>query len=100
MFKRVGILGHPLRPETGLVCDTIAQSLRDRHITFWERIRWDADEINPLIEGTDLIIAIGGDGAMLRAARLIAKAKVPVLGMNTGHLGFLTETDPQHWEET
>jgi NAD+ kinase len=97
MFKRVGILGHPLRPETGEVCDQIAQTLRERNIDFWERIHWEPDEISPLIAGTDLVIAIGGDGAMLRAARLCAKAKVPVLGINTGHLGFLTETNPKTW---
>jgi NAD+ kinase len=100
MFKRVGILGHPLRPETGEVCDQLAQTLRERNIDFWERIHWDADEVVPLIAGTDLVIAIGGDGAMLRAARLCAKAKVPVLGINTGHLGFLTETNPQNWNSS
>ncbi len=100
MFKRVGILGHPLRPDTGQVCDQIAQSLRARNIDFWERIHWTPEDINPLIAGTDLVIAIGGDGAMLRAARLFAKAKVPVLGINTGHLGFLTETNPKTWDTT
>jgi len=44
------------------------------------------------------MIAIGGDGAMLRAARLCAKANVPVFGLNTGHLGFLTEANPATWE--
>src|SRR5260221_6989374 len=100
MLNRVGILGHALRPDTGQVCDQIAQSLRARNIDFWERIHWTTEDINPLIAGTDLVIAIGGDGAMLRAARLFAKAKVPVLGINTGHLGFLTETNPKTWDTT
>src|SRR5690242_1095078 len=98
MFKRVGILGHPLRPETGQVCDQIAQSLRAYHIDYWERAKWEPEDINPLIGETDLAIAIGGDGAMLRAARLFAKANVPVLGINAGHLGFLTEASPKTWD--
>ncbi|MBN1564414.1 MAG: NAD(+)/NADH kinase, partial [Anaerolineae bacterium] len=40
----------------------------------------------------------GGDGAMLRTARICAPENVPVLGVNAGHLGFLTEMTPQNWE--
>jgi NAD+ kinase len=47
-----------------------------------------------------MVIAIGGDGAMLRAARVCAPYGVPVLGVNMGQLGFLTEIDePQHCEK-
>ena len=43
----------------------------------------------------DLIIAIGGDGTLLYAAGLVARDKVPLLGINRGRLGFLTDVLPQ-----
>jgi NAD kinase len=42
----------------------------------------------------DLIIAIGGDGTLLYAARLVAGHPVPLLGINRGRLGFLTDVSP------
>ena len=44
----------------------------------------------------DLIIAIGGDGTLLYAAGLVARHKVPLLGVNRGRLGFLTDVMPQN----
>ncbi len=97
MFKRIGILEHPLRPASGDVSKLVARSLQDRKIETWQRASWDANEVSPLIAESDLVIAIGGDGSMLRAARLCAIANVPVFGINTGHLGFLTEVSPDNW---
>lgn len=42
-----------------------------------------------------LVIAIGGDGTMLYAARLVAQREVPLLGVNRGRLGFLTDVSPE-----
>src|SRR6202161_3515271 len=43
----------------------------------------------------DLIIAIGGDGTLLYAARLVARHSVPMVGINRGRLGFMTDVSPQ-----
>ncbi|HWZ63728.1 MAG TPA: NAD(+)/NADH kinase [Steroidobacteraceae bacterium] len=46
-------------------------------------------------ERADLVIAVGGDGTLLYAARLVAEHGVPLLGINRGRLGFLTDVMPQ-----
>jgi NAD+ kinase len=48
-----------------------------------------------LAESADLLIAIGGDGTLLYGARLVARHNVPLLGINRGRLGFLTDVMPQ-----
>ncbi len=52
------------------------------------------------IEGTvDLVIVVGGDGSMLGAARGLADLNVPLLGLNRGRLGFLTDIHPDDMEQ-
>jgi NAD+ kinase len=50
-----------------------------------------ADEEHP--SGADLVLCLGGDGTMLRAVRLLDGAPVPLLGVNLGRLGYLTEIE-------
>lgn len=50
-------------------------------------------------EACDLVIVVGGDGSMLGAARALARHDVPVLGVNRGSLGFLTDIQPDNLEE-
>lgn len=47
----------------------------------------------------DLLIVIGGDGSLLNAARAVVDHDTPVLGVNRGRLGFLTDISPQRIEE-
>lgn len=63
-------------------------------------VSWASDSrskiaTTPDIEGSDLVISLGGDGTMLRAARLVAQREIPILGLSYGHLGFLTAASPQ-----
>jgi NAD+ kinase len=59
-----------------------------------------AAEQPQLIGGADLMIAIGGDGTMLYATRLVAAAGVPLLGINRGRLGFLADVGLENMLET
>lgn len=55
-------------------------------------------DIDELGEICDLVIVIGGDGSLLRGARALAKFNVPLLGVNRGRLGFLTDITPEEIE--
>lgn len=98
--RKIGVLAHPLRPQTFPLAYEIIRELSQMGIETWIYTDWDASEVQADIPGTDLVFAIGGDGAMLRAARVCAPFSVPVMGINMGQLGFLTEiSDPARWSE-
>ena len=52
---------------------------------------WEEEKAKPQVAGSDLILSIGGDGTILRAARAVVPHAVPIVGINLGHLGFMTE---------
>ena len=53
-----------------------------------------AVEPGTFAEGLDVAVSMGGDGCMLRTVELVAAAGVPVIGVNLGQLGYLTEVEP------
>jgi len=95
----MGVLAHPLRPESYPLAERIEQSLRRRGLATWLHTTWTEEDIRRDAPNAQMVVAIGGDGAMLRAARVCAPLGVPVLGVNIGYLGFLTEiAKPGEWE--
>lgn len=98
-IKRIGVLAHPQRPESFTVAHSVAALVAQAELAVWYQEVWSEEALQSALAETDLIIAIGGDGAMLRAARLCAPFRLPILGLNMGYLGFLTETSPDAAEE-
>jgi NAD+ kinase len=91
-LKRVGVIAHARRPETYPVAEAVMQSLEAGGVATW--LQDGLGDSQALQDTADLLIAIGGDGAMLRAARAAAPHQLPVLGINMGYLGFLPEINP------
>ena len=51
------------------------------------------------VNGTSLIVVLGGDGTTLMAARLAVPHEIPIFGINLGRVGFLSEASPKDWHE-
>jgi NAD+ kinase len=98
--KSVAIVAHHERPEAATLARVATEWLADHGIDAWVHAA-DADALDvgglgrdrPISEA-DLVVSLGGDGTMLRTVRLLDGASVPVLGVNLGVLGYLTEVEP------
>jgi len=56
---------------------------------------YDVERREDLVPGTDLLLSVGGDGTFLSAAKRVCGTGIPVLGVNMGRLGFLSENAPE-----
>jgi NAD+ kinase len=100
--RRVGAVVHPRRPAAMDLGKKLAswgaehgvelRTLDDEHGCLGREVPCVRPEEFP--EGLDLVVVLGGDGTLLRALGLVLEAGVPVLGVNLGRLGFLTEVEP------
>jgi NAD+ kinase len=91
--KRVGILYHPHREEAHDLADKIEDLLSAQGLSSWQCSAWDEDRAKLQVASSDLVLSIGGDGTILHVARIIVPLPVPILGINMGRLGFITELD-------
>jgi NAD+ kinase len=112
--RRVLVLAHTGRAEVREVARACVQSLTAHGIA----VRLLADEaadlgladVDGLVEttqpddtpgeGCELVLVIGGDGSILRAAELTHATSTPLLGVNLGHVGFLAEAEQEDVEST
>src|SRR5262249_17945838 len=98
-MKRASIIAKQGKPELGQVARQVVRWLRDHGYTVaadgaagefcpeCRRVeREQLAETHP-----DFVVVLGGDGTLLSAARNVAEANIPILGVNLGSLGFLTE---------
>ena len=103
MFKKVAIMGRHEDPRVSEPMTVLAEYLSQSgdEVLYADMIQTDASIAatripeSDLAERADLIIAIGGDGAMLYAGQLARRGDVPLLGINRGRLGFLADVTPE-----
>jgi NAD+ kinase len=102
-MSAVALVVHPDRPEAAKVALHLVEWLEGLGHASWLPLddaarlgrtdlgRADVD----LCDGLDLAVSLGGDGTMLRTVALVAEADVPVIGVNFGQLGYLTDVEPE-----
>ena len=99
-LQRIVILAHPQVAEADQVAAQVAAFLRGRGLEATDGLLYDEKLRRKVKQGKfDLLIALGGDGTMLRAGHLCAPLGLPVLGINMGRFGFLTEISQDQWQE-
>jgi NAD+ kinase len=94
----IGILHHPHKPISIPLAKEIEAWLTTRGRQVWLASSWDESNIAEFIADTDLLITLGGDGSLLRAARHAANDRALLFGLNLGRVGFLTECAPDNWQ--
>ena len=96
----IGILHHPKKPKSLELAKAIELFVRKHgQDEIWHESAWQTDTVLARIPDCSLLITLGGDGTLLRAARMGAPYGVPMLGVKLGRLGFLAEVEPDDWEE-
>jgi NAD+ kinase len=91
MLKKIGILYHPMKESAVKLASDLEKSLTAKGCSVWIGSSWEGEAAKTRINGTELILSIGGDGNILRAAQAVIPGRTPICGINLGNLGFMTE---------
>lgn len=92
----IGLIYNPHVEAARVLGETILAWLSARQVEAW---LCAGQECVPIQEPADLFITLGGDGTILRTMQRAAPISVPVLGINLGRVGFLTEASPATWQD-
>ena len=90
-MKRVGILYHPRIEAACSLAEKLEKFLDSKGVSVWLCSAWEGEKARAQVNDTDLILSIGGDGTILRAAQAVVPCPIPITGINLGKLGFMTE---------
>jgi len=104
VMQRIGIVAKRNKPEAIAIVKNLVEWLRPKKVEVYvEEEMWRSLDLssagphvniierNDLPDRSDMVIVLGGDGTLLSVARLVWNSRVPILGVNLGGLGFLTE---------
>jgi NAD+ kinase len=90
-IKKVGILYHPMIAPAAVLARELADYLAGCSVSVWLGSSWEQEKARSQMPGTDLILSVGGDGTILRSVQVVIGTGTPVVGVNLGRLGFMTE---------
>lgn len=100
-FKTIALIGKYQSPDVAEAVLRLARFLRERERTVWIEqgtasstglsVDFPVSTYDEIGAGADLAVVLGGDGTMLNSARRLAEYAVPMVGINQGRLGFLTD---------
>ena len=90
-INKVGILYHPLIEKAGRLAGRLSDFLTSQKVAVWSGSAWEVEKARVQLHGTGLVMSVGGDGTILRTAHVVTGSKTPILGINLGTLGFMTE---------
>jgi len=91
--EKIGILYHPKVEATLNKAKELEEFIDSLGVAVWLCSAWERDRAFDLLNGTDLVLTVGGDGTILRAVQAVMPAMTPITGINLGKLGFMTELD-------
>ncbi len=98
--QKIGILYQEHSEGAGALARTLAERLRAEGRVVWQEALQKRDvRASDQLPGSDMVLVLGGDGSLLSAARMCAEAGIPLLGVNFGRVGFLTELEPAEVDE-
>ena len=107
-IRTIGLFGKYGSKDVGGVIERICEFVRKRGLQtlledataeFMEKKCADSRPLASIGQDIDLAIVVGGDGTMLHVARSLARFGVPLIGVNLGHLGFLTDIPTERMYE-
>ena len=99
-FRHIAIVAHPRLLEAMRETNQVAAYLNEQGIATVHGLLSDEIIHRRVRTGEfELLIALGGDGSMLRAGQLCGPSNVPILGINLGRFGFLMEIRQNQWRE-
>ena len=91
VMKKVGIVYHPMIEAAYSLAKKLGEFLSSSGVSVWLCSAWEGEEARDKVDGTELILSVGGDGTILRAVQAVFPYPIPITGVNLGKLGFMTE---------
>jgi NAD+ kinase len=107
---RIGIHGRDFKTKSSRFIEKLIEQLNHYHAEIWlssklvkqvksgvlKKYKFKTFELGDNLKSLNFFFSLGGDGTMLESVTYIGKAEIPILGINTGRLGFLATTSREH----